>query len=271
KPANILLDRSGTIRILDLGLARFYEDNKDLLTLKYDDNNVLGTADYVSPEQARDSHDVDIRTDIYSLGATFYFLLTGQTLFPEGKVAQKLIWHQTRQPRPVRALRPEVPEEIDAIIGKMLAKNRAERYQTPGEVLAALEPWVQKPIAPPSEEEIPQPCPVARASSAEVAARTPTPLAIHRSRPTPSPETRRRGGPDEGTRSRGRPGVTPVVVSPPSGHSGGADLATPRVLTGDSPTERTPPGSRPRPQGTGVRSQESAGKLSSLAPDPCLL
>src|SRR5207247_733182 len=133
-------------------------------------------------------------------------------------------------------LRPEVPQEIDAIVGKMLAKKPEDRYQTPGEALAALEPWVQEPIVPPSEEEIPQPCPVARASSAEVAARTPTPLAIHRSRPTPSPETRRRGGPDEATRSRGCPGVTPVVVSPVPGHSGVADLATPRVLTGDSPT-----------------------------------
>src|SRR5207302_2140746 len=135
------------------------------------------------------------------LGATFYFLLTGQTLFPEGKVAQKLIWHQTREPKSVRALRPEVPAEVEAIIGKMLAKNPEDRYQTPAEALAALEPWVQEPIAPPNEEEVPQPCLVARASSAEVAARTPTPLAMHRSRSTPSPETRRRGGSDGPRRS----------------------------------------------------------------------
>jgi serine/threonine protein kinase len=100
KPANLLLDRQGVIRISDLGLARYYDDNQDLLTIKYDDNHVLGTADYVSPEQAMDSHDVDVRTDIYSLGATFWFLLTGKPLFPEGKVAQKLIWHQTREPAP---------------------------------------------------------------------------------------------------------------------------------------------------------------------------
>src|SRR5262249_6337893 len=102
KPANILLDRKGTIRVLDLGLARFFNDETDLLTLKYDDKNVLGTADYLSPEQALNSHSVDIRTDIYSLGATFYFLLTGRPPFPEGRAAQKLVWHQTRQPKPVR-------------------------------------------------------------------------------------------------------------------------------------------------------------------------
>ena len=79
-----MLERNGTVRVLDLGLARFFMDTTDPLTLKYDENNILGTADYVAPEQAVDSHEVDIRADIYSLGATFYFLLTGQTTFPDG-------------------------------------------------------------------------------------------------------------------------------------------------------------------------------------------
>ena len=78
-----------------MGLARFFHDDEDVLTKKYDEN-VLGTADYLAPEQALDSHAVDIRADIYSLGATFYFLLTGSPPFPEGSVAQKLIWHQNR-------------------------------------------------------------------------------------------------------------------------------------------------------------------------------
>src|SRR5262249_5347412 len=78
KPANIVLARSGLARVLDLGLARFFRDEKALLTLQYDEKNVLGTADYVAPEQALSSHDADIRADIYSLGATFYFLLTGK-------------------------------------------------------------------------------------------------------------------------------------------------------------------------------------------------
>src|SRR5262249_50912874 len=83
KPGNILVDRSGVVKVLDMGLARFFNDEEDILTKKYDEN-VLGTADYLAPEQALDSHGVDIRADIYSLGATFYFLLTGRTPFGEG-------------------------------------------------------------------------------------------------------------------------------------------------------------------------------------------
>src|SRR5262249_10146677 len=86
KPGNILIDRTGTVKILDMGLARFIHDHTDPLTSKYDEKAVLGTADYLAPEQAMSSHDVDIRADIYSLGATFYFLLTGKPPFGPGTV-----------------------------------------------------------------------------------------------------------------------------------------------------------------------------------------
>src|SRR5207249_6367465 len=86
KPGNIILDRSGTVKVLDLGLARFFYDEDDHLTKKFDET-VLGTADYLAPEQALDSHSVDIRGDIYSLGGTFYFCLTGVAPFTEGTVA----------------------------------------------------------------------------------------------------------------------------------------------------------------------------------------
>jgi serine/threonine protein kinase len=155
KPGNLLVDRSGTVKVLDMGLARFFNDEEDLLTKKYDEN-VLGTADYLAPEQALDSHSVDIRADIYSLGATFYYCLTGRTPFSEGTVAQKLIWHQTRQPKPIRSLQPEVPEGLCAIVEKMMAKDPAHRYQTPLEVAQALAPWTHTPIDPPSEQEMPQ-------------------------------------------------------------------------------------------------------------------
>ncbi|HEY8505377.1 MAG TPA: serine/threonine-protein kinase, partial [Gemmataceae bacterium] len=95
KPGNVMIDRSGLAKILDMGLARFFHDEEDIITKRYDEA-VLGTADYLAPEQAIDSHAVDIRADIYSLGATFYFLLTAHPPFSEGTVAQKLIWHQTR-------------------------------------------------------------------------------------------------------------------------------------------------------------------------------
>src|SRR5690242_6481282 len=155
KPGNILVDRSGTVKVLDMGLARFFHDEEDVLTKKYDEN-VLGTADYLAPEQALDSHAVDIRADIYSLGATFYFCLTGKTPFSEGTVAQKLIWHQTRQPKPIRSIRADVPEGLLAVIDRMMAKEAGQRYQTPLEVAEALAPWTQEPIPPPSEKELPR-------------------------------------------------------------------------------------------------------------------
>ena len=107
KPGNILVDRSGIVKLLDLGLARFFNDDEDQLTKQYDEN-VLGTADYLAPEQAIDSHTVDIRADIYSLGGTFYFILTGQAPFPDGSIAQKLLWHQSRQPTEIQSIRPDV-------------------------------------------------------------------------------------------------------------------------------------------------------------------
>jgi tRNA A-37 threonylcarbamoyl transferase component Bud32 len=160
KPGNILIDRSGVIKVLDLGLARFFNDEEDNLTRVHDEN-VLGTADYLAPEQALDSHTVDIRADIYSLGATFYFLLTGTPPFPDGTVPQKLLWHQQREPKPIRSIRPEVPDGVAAVISRMMAKRPEDRYQTPADVIAAMQPWVATPIPPPTESELPRLSPAA--------------------------------------------------------------------------------------------------------------
>lgn len=156
KPANILVDRTGVVKILDMGLARFFNpDEDDMLTKKFDES-VLGTADYLAPEQAIDSSTVDIRADIYGLGGTFYYMLTGFPPFPEGSIAQKLLWHQTKMPKAIRAYRPEVPEALAALVDKMMAKDLANRFQTPTELMEALAPWVQTPIPPPPEQEMPQ-------------------------------------------------------------------------------------------------------------------
>ncbi|MFM7150727.1 MAG: serine/threonine protein kinase, partial [Gemmataceae bacterium] len=155
KPGNVLVDRNGQVKLLDMGLARFFHDDEDELTKKYEET-VLGTADYLAPEQALDSHGADIRADIYSLGATFYYCLLGKPPFAEGTVPQKLIWHQTREPKAISSLRPDVPEEMQAIIQKMMAKDRTERYQTPIEVVWALDPWTRGAIPPPSDLEIPR-------------------------------------------------------------------------------------------------------------------
>ena len=155
KPGNILVDRVGVARILDMGLARFCKDHTDLLTLKYDDKVVLGTADYVAPEQVANSHTVDIRADIYALGATFYFLLAGQPPFPIGTVSQKLLWHRTKEPVPVEQVRPETPRDLAAIVALMLSKDPRERFQTPAQVIAELEVWLPATVALPAPEEMP--------------------------------------------------------------------------------------------------------------------
>jgi serine/threonine protein kinase len=159
KPGNILVDRSGTVKILDMGLARFFHDEGESITKKFDENCVLGTADYCAPEQALNSHAVDIRADIYSLGATFYYCLTGQTPFGQGTTAQKIIWHQMKEPTPVRELRPEVPQGLADVIARMMAKAPEDRYQTPAEVEEALARWDTEDVPPPPEEEMPRLCP----------------------------------------------------------------------------------------------------------------
>jgi serine/threonine protein kinase len=152
KPANLILDRTGVVKVLDMGIARFSESDEEVLT-----RGPLGTADYLAPEQARDSHNVDLRADIYSLGATFYTMLTGRLPFADAKtVSQKLIFLQTKQPMPVRTLRPEIPEGIAAVVEKMMAKDPKQRYQTLNEVVRDLEPFTSHAIAPPPEREMPE-------------------------------------------------------------------------------------------------------------------
>jgi eukaryotic-like serine/threonine-protein kinase len=156
KPGNLLLDRAGTVKILDLGLARFFDDEGQL-TRRRDGNSVLGTADYVAPEQAINSSAVDIRGDIYSLGVTFYFLLTGKSPYKDGSISQKLMWHQISQPIPVTQFRPEVPKKLAAILDKMMAKEPSQRYQTPEELFEALLPWDEGQVVP-LDKEMPQLC-----------------------------------------------------------------------------------------------------------------
>jgi eukaryotic-like serine/threonine-protein kinase len=156
KPGNLLLDRSGTIKLLDLGLARIFHESTDDLTTGRDVQTLLGTVDYLAPEQALNSHDVDIRADIYGLGATFYFLLTAKGLFEDGSVAEKLAWHLHRPPVPISEARPDVPVGLIRVIDRMLAKKPDDRYQTPDEVIEALEPWTRTPVAPPDPSEFTQ-------------------------------------------------------------------------------------------------------------------
>jgi serine/threonine protein kinase len=155
KPANLLLDRSGTIKILDLGLARFLGDQGESLTKKYESQLILGTADYLSPEQAVHCHTVDIRSDIYSLGSTFYYILARRVPFPGKSAALKIVGHQYHQPDSLIGLRPEIPEALAAVVNRMMAKKPEDRYQEPINVVQALQDWITQPIDPPSASEFP--------------------------------------------------------------------------------------------------------------------
>jgi eukaryotic-like serine/threonine-protein kinase len=116
---------------------------------------MLGTADYLAPEQAIECSKVDGRADLYSLGCTAYFLLSGQPPFPMDKMSQKLIAHQTKPAPPIRTLNPSVPEGLAVVVHRLLAKKPDDRYRTATDLLEALAPFVQ-PVQP-SEEDFSTP------------------------------------------------------------------------------------------------------------------
>ncbi|OAI45884.1 hypothetical protein AYO44_02495 [Planctomycetaceae bacterium SCGC AG-212-F19] len=149
KPSNLMVAHASRgpaitlVKILDLGLVRRITTSPNPeLTLE---NMTLGTPDYIAPEQAKDSSRVDIRADLYSLGCTFYHLLTGHAPFPQGTSFEKLIMHTIDYPVPVESLRPELHGPVGVIVRKLMAKAPMERYQTPREVIMALDT-----VAPPT-------------------------------------------------------------------------------------------------------------------------
>jgi eukaryotic-like serine/threonine-protein kinase len=141
KPANLLVDRVQTVKLLDLGLAKLTEEDQTSLTLA-NDENVLGTADYLAPEQALNSHTADHRSDIYSLGCTLYFLLTGRPPFPEGTISERLLKHQVEEPDSLLKLRPDLPMSLIEICSKMMSKRPELRYETATDVAEKLTGWL---------------------------------------------------------------------------------------------------------------------------------
>lgn len=136
KPSNIILTPQGRAKLVDMGLARRFERGGDHgLTQS---GMTLGTFDYISPEQARDPRDVDVRSDLYSLGCTMFHMLTGRPPFPGGTVLQKLIQHREESPVDVRTLNPDVPAELAAVIAKLMAKERERRFQGPEQLAREL-------------------------------------------------------------------------------------------------------------------------------------
>ncbi len=142
KPSNLLITPAGQAKLIDMGLARLREVDAAAADLTAS-GVTLGTFDYISPEQARDPRNTDVRSDIYSLGCTFFFMLTGRPPFLGGTMLQKLLQHQADQPPDLRQFRPELPEDVNRILRKMLAKDPRRRYSSPLELVNDLL-WVAR-------------------------------------------------------------------------------------------------------------------------------
>jgi serine/threonine protein kinase len=144
KPANVLVDRHGVAKLLDLGIVYVAGES---ITQEYKKKTILGTIEYLAPEQAIDSSNVDTRADVYSLGATMYFLLIGTPPLPYGSMRERLAQLQAMNPTPLQILRPEIPEGLSAAIHCMLSKSPADRFATPLLAAEALEEFVE--VTPP--------------------------------------------------------------------------------------------------------------------------
>ena len=144
KPSNLMLTANGLVKVLDLGLVRFSSASAETDEEVTASGQAMGTIDYMAPEQVADSRHVDIRADIYSLGCTYYKLLTGKAPFAGSGYAgtlDKLMARVQRDARPIEEVRADIPRKLAAIIGRMLAKEPQDRFATPAELAAALAPW----------------------------------------------------------------------------------------------------------------------------------
>ncbi len=140
-PSNILVDRGGTTKLTDFGLA-VHLDEPDILTVE---GSTLGTFDYLSPEQARAPHDIDIRSDIYSLGCSLYHMIAGAVPYPGTTTAGKVLAHRELEADPLAMLSPSCPPGLAVVVRRMMRKRPDERYARPSEVAAALEPFASGP------------------------------------------------------------------------------------------------------------------------------
>jgi serine/threonine protein kinase len=148
KPSNVLLGNNGVVKLLDLGLARLHDvAGAEQHTRLTHEGLVIGTPDFIAPEQARNSHGADIRADLYALGCTFFYLLTGQAPYPGGTPTERLVKHSVEPIPDVRELRADVPVGIAAIIQKLLAKRPEDRFQEPAELADLLEPYCPRQSA----------------------------------------------------------------------------------------------------------------------------
>jgi WD40 repeat protein/serine/threonine protein kinase len=173
KPANLLLTRAGQVKILDMGLARVDQVAEDDSSTLTQEGSVMGSLDYIAPEQAKDSHQADIRSDLYSLGCSLYYLLSGRVPFPGGTAMEKLLKHGTETATPIATLRPDLPAWLAAVTSRLMAKRPEDRFQTPAELIHALDAKID-----PMGQHVPIPTALPLAIAIDAPTDVDVPLAI---------------------------------------------------------------------------------------------
>lgn len=140
KPTNLIRDRkTRAVKVLDLGLSRIINPDPAVeSTALTQAGTIIGTPDYMAPEQGQDVRQADTRSDLYSLGCTLYFLLSGRVPFPGGTTIEKILRHCQDRPVPIQSLRPDLPLEVVAVIERLMCRQPDDRFQTPAELIAAL-------------------------------------------------------------------------------------------------------------------------------------
>jgi serine/threonine protein kinase len=265
KPANLMLvpprlegapDTTfhATVKIMDIGLGRAMFDENDPTSGEENfqlttEGAMLGTPDYLAPEQARDAHSADIRADIYSVGCVLYHVLTGQTPFPEKNAFQQIVRHATEQPRPMNQLEPAIPDGLQQIVNWMMAKDPNQRYPTPERAAQALQVFLAK-VEPTRQEDL---NPQARSYLQWVDTHQEEEISFGPASETAAPEGM---GPVSGVRlaqatptsppastsgaakpAPGKPGPTPPPASPSkSGKNPVPVMSVPPLVQGKSPT-----------------------------------
>jgi serine/threonine protein kinase len=165
KPHNLMLTSRGRIKVLDFGLSRLVDDQNrsaagKRATALTQLGSLVGTIPYMSHEQACNPRAADIRSDIYSLGCTLYHMLAGQVPFPLGTATEQMVAHLEQKPRPLTEIRSDVPAGLDKVVQRMLAKNPADRFQTPAQVAQALEPFIDRSSSSTAPRALPAVVPV---------------------------------------------------------------------------------------------------------------
>ncbi len=227
KPANLLLTPAGTVKVLDMGLARKAEADGDDTSTLTREGTVMGTPNYMAPEQGLDARSADIRADSYGLGCTLYYLLTGRVPFPGGSLAEKLMRHQLREPEPIEALRPDVPPAVAALVRRLMSKDPAGRPATPADLantLASLPPVARRRVR--DCRRVSPARPLGRRQFG-VQARPGSPPPTH---PGRGDRRRRRG---RGRRGAGRAGAVPPAAVRSAAHR--------RPTAPETPTPRPAP------------------------------